>query len=210
MAIKHLIHLLILLPLAFMSCKEQGPHPSDLVGTFKASVEFKEGKMDKKSVSQEINNAMKEVKDEFKKAKSDIETELDLSMIDTTTTEGKIEYAAKKLGKTFTDASDEIGDLSNDLGNIFSGLAQDGLDLSETLMKNLNANVELQADGDVKIKGSVLSFALSNATWETKGNKFYFYNQPGENAEIFNISQRNDEGFMLENDHILIKLQKIQ
>ena len=83
-----------------------------------------------------------------------------------------------------------------------------GLDMAESIIKNLNISVELQEDGDIKSRGSIVDFGLRNAKWEVKDGMFLLYKDEGQEPEVFKISQRSSKGFILEKDKFLIDFVK--
>jgi len=203
--------LLIAVPLVMatlMACKDSGPRPSDMVGNFKVTGRLKEGTVNKSAIRDSINNAMKKASEELKKAKKEMTEEMDVSGIDTTTAEGKIEYAAKQMAGSFSQLGEGLGDLTGQLGEMVSGVTVNGLDMAESIIKNLNISVELQEDGDIKSRGSIVDFGLRNAKWEVKDGMFLLYKDEGQEPEVFKISQRSSKGFILEKDKFLIDFVK--
>ncbi|MBK8667929.1 MAG: hypothetical protein IPN89_00105 [Saprospiraceae bacterium] len=59
---------------------------------------------------------------------------------------------------------------------MFSDLAGQGVGLGASLLNNIKIILELQADGDIKVKGSLISLGLSDATWGSQGRRFSFKN----------------------------------
>ncbi|MBK9737201.1 MAG: hypothetical protein IPO92_20525 [Saprospiraceae bacterium] len=84
-------HMLILALLitSFFSCKDKDVKMSDLVGNYEVSMKLKEGTIDKASIKDSIDNAM-EIGKRHSKAKSEMEKDLNIDEIDTTTAEGKL------------------------------------------------------------------------------------------------------------------------
>lgn len=192
------------------SCKESGPHPSDMVGTYEVKARLKEGTIDKNAIKEEIRSAMDKAKEDIEKAKDDINNDLDLSAIDTSTLDGKLEYAAKSFSKSMTDAGLEIGNLTNDFGQALSGIAESGLNFSENILKVLNIQVELQADGDIKSKNGIFNMGLSNAKWEIKDNQFILLGQGSSAPESMKILKRDASGFSVEKDNLILDFVKKQ
>lgn len=203
--------LLVSLPfmmVSFMACKDNGPRPSDMVGSYKVTGRLADGAVNKAAIKDSIDQAMKKASEELKKAKKEMAEEMDVTGIDTTTAEGKIEYAAKQMGKSFSQLGEGLGDLTGQLGEMVSGLTVNGLDMAESIIKNLNITVELQEDGDIKSKGSIIDFGLRNAKWEVKDGMFLLYREEGKEPESFRISNRTSKGFTLEKDKFLIDFVK--
>ncbi len=197
--------------LLLSSCKQEGPQPAGMVGLYEVSVRLKDGVIDKKSIRNEINAAMDKAEDEILKAKYELESDIDLASVDTATIEGKIEYAAKTFGKSMAEVGIEMGDLGKDLGEAISGLAVNSLDYSEDLLKNIKLHVELQEDGKINSKKSLLNLGLADARWEVKGDDFLFTNDNGQQPEVMKIARKNKDGFTLEKDDVFIDfVRKVQ
>jgi hypothetical protein len=192
----------------FVSCKESGPFPSDMVGNYSVTASLAEGTINKNTIRDSIQMAMEKAEDDLKKAKEEIEKELNLDDIDTTTTEGKIEFAAKKFGKSMADIGVNMGELGKDMGNLFSNLAEDGIGLSESILKNINIDVELLQDGKIKTKGGLVSLGLKDATWVVQDDYFLLKTSESDTQDTFRIKDRHTDGFVLEKDKLLITFSK--
>lgn len=193
---------------SLISCKESGPYPSDMVGNYTVTASLAEGVIDKNAIRDSIQTAMEKAEEDIKKAKEEIEKELNLNDIDTTTTEGKIEFAAKKFGKSMADIGVNMGELGKDMGNLFSNLAEDGIGLSESILKNLDIDVELLQDGKIKTKGGIISLGLKDATWLVKDDYFLLKTSESDTQDTFKIKDRHPDGFELEKDKLLITFTK--
>ena len=191
-----------------MACKESGPFPSDMVGNYSVTASLAEGTINKSVIRDSIQTAMEKAEDDIKKAKEEIEKELNLNDIDTTTTEGKIEFAAKKFGKSMADIGVNMGELGKDMGNLFSNLAVDGISLSESILNNINIDVELLQDGKIKTKGGLISLGLKDATWLVNDDYFLLKTNESDTQDTFRIKDRHAEGFVLEKDKLLITFSK--
>ncbi|MBK8054230.1 MAG: hypothetical protein IPK35_13400 [Saprospiraceae bacterium] len=202
------ILLFVSILLVIFSCKDSGPHPSDMVGIYDVKARLKEGTIDKKSVKEEIKSAMEKAGADLKTAKDDIKNDFDLSSIDTSTIEGKLEYAAKNFGKLMTETGLELGDITEELGAALGGIAESGIDFSETMLKMVHLQVELQADGDIKAKNSIFNMGLSDARWEIKGKDFVVIKHDSQQTESMKILKRDDSGFSLEKDNLILEFVK--
>ncbi|MBL0027383.1 MAG: hypothetical protein IPO98_21485 [Saprospiraceae bacterium] len=199
---------ILLIIISILSCQNQGPQPLEMVGSYEVSFRIKDNAIDKVSIKNKIKEAMQNADDEIRKAKKDLDNEFDLHSIDTFTTEGKMEYAAKKFGKSMAEVGINLGDLGKNMGSALSGLAIDGVDFSESILKNTKIKIELKADGDVKSKGSFLNFGFSNAKWEVRDDEFIFSNNDGKDHEILKISNKTKDGFTLEKDNVYLDFVK--
>jgi len=194
--------------MSVISCKESGPFPADLVGSYTVTASLKEDIINKNAIRDSIETAMQKAEYDISKAKEEIEKELSLNDIDTTTTEGKIEFAAKKFGKSMADIGVNMGELGKDMGNLFSNLAVDGLSLSESILKNIQLDVELQSDGKIKTSGGLISIGLKDATWLVNNDQFLLKTSESETQDTFIIKDRTNDGFVLEKDKLLVTFSK--
>jgi hypothetical protein len=190
------------------SCKDSAPQPSDMVGYYTVSGKFSNEAIDENEIKSSISDAMKEAKAEIAKAKEEINLEFDLSSIDTSTTEGKIEYTAKKFSKSMAELGTDMGEVGTELGSLFANLTTSGIDLGENLLKNIKFEVELQADGDLKVNNQWITLGLNNAKWEVKDDQFILFKDNNEAADVFLIKNRNSNGFELVKDELEIQFVK--
>lgn len=103
-----------------ISCKDTSPQPSDLVGNYTVTLSLRDGVVNTEAIKDSINDAMSKASEELNKAKLEMNEEFNFADIDTTTPEGKIEYAAKKFGKTIAEAGLGMGELGKEMGSLFS------------------------------------------------------------------------------------------
>jgi DNA-binding protein Fis len=121
------------LTFTFFSCQNFGPNPQDLVGNYNVSFSLKEDIIDNKSIRDSINYAFEKAAVDIEKAKRELDEELNLSSLDTSQLEGKIEYAAKSFSKSIADIGLNFGGLGKDLGGLISGIATSTLGLTEAI-----------------------------------------------------------------------------
>lgn len=202
----HYFSLALIFTLFIVSCKDTSPQPSALVGNYVVSARLSDKTLNSTVIKDSIDLALSKVKEELQIAKEEMKREFDASAVDTSTLEGKLEYLAKSFGK-------EVADVGIDMSGEFSGLISDiatkGFDLSKNLLTKLKIDVELQADGDIKAKGSIGSLGLNNATWQVKGDQFIVSRSDStEGTDIFDIIEKNDQGFILNKDELNIIFTK--
>ena len=191
-----------------VSCKDSSPQPSDLVGNYTVTLSLRDGAINTSAIKDSINDAMAKASDDLKKARVEMNEELNFSSIDTTTPEGKIEYAAKKFGKTMAEVGLGMGELGKDMGSLFSGLAEGGIGMTKSILENMTFDVELQADGDIKSTGSVLNIGLNDKSWKVAGDDFIIIDANNKEDQVLKISERSNTGFTLTKDEVVIKLVK--
>lgn len=196
--------------LIIFSCKDNSPQPADLVGNYTVEAKLKEKAVDTEAIKDTIAKAMEEASKEIEKARKELNEELDLSNIDTTTLEGKMEYLGKSFGAKMGNIGLEMGDLGKDLGGLIGELAGTGLSLSDQLLRNIKLDVELQADGDIKSTSKFINFGLDNAKWRVENDQFVLVKPEGEETDYFKIIERNDTGFSIEKDKVILNFIKKQ
>lgn len=191
-----------------ISCKDTSPQPSDLVGNYTVSLSLSGEALNTEAIKDSINDAMSKANEELKKAKLEMNEELNFSAIDTTTPEGKIEYAAKKLSKTIAEAGLGMGELGKEMGSLFGGLAEGGIGMTKSILENMTFDVELQEDGDIKASGSILNIGLNNKSWKVVDDDFIIVDASNKEDQVLKITDRNENGFTLTKDEVVIKLVK--
>ncbi len=192
----------------FSSCKDTSPQPSDLVGSYTVTLSLREGVLNTSAIKDSINDAMTKVGEELKKARLEMNNQLDFSSIDTTTAKGKIEFAAKKFGKSMAEVGIGMGELGKEMGSLFSGLAEGGVGMTKSLLENMTFDVELQADGDIKTSRTVVNMGLNDKAWKVVGDEFIVLDKNNIGEKKLKISDRDAKGFTLTNDDILIRFNK--
>jgi len=191
-----------------LSCKDTSPQPSDLVGNYTVTLSLRDGAINTTAIKDSINDAMAKASDELKKARIEMNEEFDFSSIDTTTAEGKIEYAAKKIGKSMAEVGLGMGEFGKEMGNLFSGLAEGGVGMTKSILENITFDVELQADGHIKSSGSIFNIGINDKSWKVVGDDFILVDANKNEDQVLKISERNDNGFTLTKDEVIIKLIK--
>lgn len=191
-----------------ISCKDTSPQPSDLVGNYTVTLSLRDGVVNTEAIKDSINDAMSKASEELNKAKLEMNEEFNFADIDTTTPEGKIEYAAKKFGKTIAEAGLGMGELGKEMGSLFSGLAEGGIGITKSLLENMTFDVELQAEGNIMASGSVLNIGLNDKTWKVVGDDFIIMDANQKEDQILKIKERSDRGLTLTKDDIIIILVK--
>jgi hypothetical protein len=84
-----------------------------------------------------------------------------------------------------------------------------GLKLSESVIKNLNIDLELMEDGNVRSSNMLVNMGLTNIKWEVSKNRFYFYNEKDkEKGSGLPIAKMNKNGFHLTTDGAVLNFEK--
>jgi hypothetical protein len=193
----HMKHLLLsLFVLSLISCKT-APDKASLAGDYSIKAEWKNKEKIQSDVKKELEGTWQKVSDDLSKAKEDLESDFDLSTIDTTTTEGKIEYASKKLAKEVSSAGMKVGESAGDLGKSVSDLVINKLGGLESVINDLNLDITLQPDGDIKTKGLTSLFTV-NKSWDVVGDEMIIKDAKSEEVINAAIVSSDDKGFVLE------------
>jgi 5-hydroxyisourate hydrolase-like protein (transthyretin family) len=151
-----------------VSCKNE-PTKQSLVGKYEVQVELKDKEEIKNKIKDEMGKAADDVKIDIQTSKENIKDEIDLASTDTTTTEGKIEYAAQLMAKEMAESGLELGKAAGKMTKSMGAMASGLFDGIENILSDQRFDVELQEDGDVKLPGMVSIFA-PNVTWAVEGN----------------------------------------
>lgn len=184
-----------------ISCNQDKINYKKMVGTYKVHVELDEKTFNKQGVRDSVSEALTKAKDELSKAKVELDQKLDSSKVDTSTTEGKIEFVAKSFAKTMASFGKDLGELGIIMGEAAGDVAVKALDMTESLLKNINMDVELKEDGKLVTSSSIINkIQFVGSNWEVKENKFYFKEENGTIQNEYEILESNDKGFVLSQD----------
>jgi hypothetical protein len=202
-------YLFLALIVSNFSCKDTSPQPTSYVGDYEVTLSFDDNIINKEEIQQDINDAVVELKEELSKAKTDMTGELNLNHIDTSTVEGKIEYASKKFGQSMAELGTDIGSLGAEMGIKLSVLAENSLNKAETLLNGVKFDVTLQADGDIKTSGpSVWRFGINDATWKVSEPYFLFQKDKDSKTDSLHIISQDNNGFSIRKDKFVVHLTK--
>lgn len=195
--------------LSLFACSSSVKTPSTLVGEYEISVRLKEKS---KEVLNSMKDSVKLALQEAKKQMADTKISLDLNDIDTSTAEGKIEYAAKSLTKQFTDSlSPEFGMLADGVSALAHSTGDIGIKMLETVLKLVTIQVSLKEDGSISTNQELIKAQFNtDLKWKQDGDKFILLNSDGATEQSFIIQNRRDSGFDLVNEEISLHFQKIK
>jgi hypothetical protein len=177
--------------ISFTAC-QLPPTKESLAGKYVVTATLLEKEEIKDKIRTDVDQAKKELKQNISDAKKELQ-DIDLSDIDTTTAEGKLEYYSRKVA---SDIGSSVLEMETGLSGLMDGLAglsTAPIDALESILENSNINVELQQDGDVKLSG-MFSIASSNLMWDVEGEEIVVKQNENEKARI-TITHRDDNGF---------------
>ena len=192
-----------------ISCKNDKIKLINMVGTYKVHVELDEKTFNKQGVRDSVSEALTKAKEELSKAKVELDQKLDSSKVDTSTTEGKIEFVTKSFAKTMASFGKDLGELGIIMGEAAGDVAVKALDMTESLLKNINMDVELKEDGKLVTSSSIINkIQFVGSNWEVKENKFYFKEEDGTIQNEYEILENNEKGFVLVQDKYRLVFEK--
>ena len=201
--------LTIVFIMLFSACNSEKNTRNEYVGKYEVQIKLGDIPINKTAIRDSIKAGLAEADKALKEAKIEVDTDLKLNNIDTTTAEGKIEYAAKAFGKSMNEVGSTLGSLAKGMGELAAGIAEGGLDMADNILKNMHFKVELSDDGT--IKGSTVNFSnvsFDGSTWAVRANKFYIKSKDGSSEEEFNITKHDENGFVIEKDKAIFTFTK--
>ncbi|MBK9993727.1 MAG: hypothetical protein IPP01_07040 [Saprospiraceae bacterium] len=197
----------LILSILFLNCTSLSSPTKSLAGSYTIHLEVKDLKINMDEVNKSMDEGIQNMKTELNSEK--VKEELNTNNIDTSTIEGKIEFAAKNFAKGMTGFGELMAEFGTSIGQLSTGAISSVLSESQTLLNNVNAEVELKEDGSVKVAGNpILKFMAAQIVWEVQGDQFIVKNEKGEIVHQFGISDKTTEGFMLSNEKLKIVLKK--
>ncbi|NOT37365.1 MAG: hypothetical protein HOP11_08315 [Saprospiraceae bacterium] len=193
----------------FISCSNPAKIPTTLTGNYELSLNLKDKSIEAiHSMKDSVKIALQAARAEMRNAK--IDNEIDLNKIDTSTSEGKIEYVAKALSKTLTDSlipqfdllADGISGLVNNTGDI-------GVNMLEAALRLVTINISLKEDGTISTNQELIKAQFNtDLKWKQEGERFILMNSEGSAEQIFTIQNHQESGFDLVNDKIILNFSK--
>lgn len=192
----------ILSAILFQSCSNFNNTRKEYAGKYTVKLELEKDVIPKEAIKDSIKAGLTEAKEAIKNAKKQMNDDLKLDEVDTSTTEGKIEYAAKTLGKGIGEFGLAMGEFGRSMGELAANVAAGSLDLAENAINKINFKVELKEDGKITSdKTGVNNFKLDESTWEVDGKTFYLVDND-KNKEAFEIVSKKEDGFVLKKDKL--------
>jgi len=201
---------ILLFLIMIFSCKSEVPQPSDWAGDYEVSFQIAEVNQSISDMKDSMTTAMTTASSELQKAKEEMKVNFNNNFVDTTTSEGKIEYAAQQFGKKIAEASLELGGLSTQLGGIVSGMVGDNMGWAMSLLDNVKVPVTLQADGDIKVKSDMIfSLMTSKMRWEKIGDQIKITDENNE-VKLLDIIADHGDSKLLTFENLKIKLNRVK
>lgn len=207
---KLLLSILVTLTL-FSSCAYFGPNPPDMTGIYHVSFSLDDKLMDSKEISNQLNETLVETKAALQNSAREFEKDLNLSEIDTSTIEGKLEYTTKSLVKSFSGLGEALGSMGETMGTAISDHISGAIGTAINSLNGLTFTAELQEDGNFNIRGAMSLLDAVQNRWKVDGNDFILYSEQRGNEETrFKIEDRNKNGFRLKKDGFIMKFERKQ
>lgn len=201
------LFILTFLSVLLIDCNNPINPKTSIAGNYSISAEFKNLSINKEKIQAEMNSGIQSMRKEMEDI--DAKKELSTDGIDTSTAEGKIEYAAKNFAKGMTGFAGAMAEFGTSIAQMSLG-AVDGLfNSSGELMKNFTADVELKEDGTFKASGNpILKFAAAQYSWDVSGDQFIIKNDKDEIQYQIKITEKSADGFTLANDQVKLICKK--
>lgn len=189
--------LILFLALALGSCKQEKTiNNKTMTGKYSVHLEFNEKTFDKQGVKDSISQALAKAKEELSKMKTDF----DLKM-DTSTTDGKMEYYAKSFAQTMASFGKDLGELGILMGEAAGDVAINAMEMTENLVQHIKMDVELKEDGKIASDSSLVNkVQFEGSQWEVKEDTFYFKDENGKIKHEYKITDQTNKGFVLMHD----------
>jgi len=192
----------ILATILFLSCQENSLQPADFVGTYSVKPNLETEKNEINNIKDQIKKGLSDLKSDLRQSKNDLNEEFDLNNIDTTNLSGKMEYLAKSLSNSMQEVGSTLEENNPNFSEIFGEIAESGLKLKDQFFQNLSFDIELQSDGDIKLKNFFMAqMILADSRWEIHGKEFRILSENNK-SQIFKIENKTRDGFKLKNEEL--------
>jgi predicted regulator of Ras-like GTPase activity (Roadblock/LC7/MglB family) len=182
-----------------------------MTGIYHVSFSLDDKLMDSKEFRNQLNETLAETKAAVQNSAQEFEKELNLSNIDTSTIEGKLEYTTKSLVKSFSGLGEALGSMGETMGTAISVHISGAIGTAINSLNGLTFTAELQEDGNFNIGGAMSLLDAGQNRWKVDGNDFILYSEHRGNEETrFIIEDRNKSGFSLKKDGLIMKFERKQ
>jgi hypothetical protein len=196
---KNLLFVLIV-PFIF-SCKETAKPNPQLAGIYDVKMQIHDDLLQREEWKDSVRIALEEAKESLKDI--NIESDLELSQIDTTTAEGRIEYAAKNIVKEISGKNLPVEQIGTGIIQLAEGLLNGGLGIAKSILNHLSFQVELLPDGQIKGNDLALNtISAENAHWESTRDSFYLSDKENESKTGFYIKESDSKGFIITKEKV--------
>lgn len=182
------------------SCGQFTDPRKEYAGDYTVRIELDKKLISDEAVQDTINSKMAELKEKLAKAETEMKDSFNLESIDTTTPEGRMEYAAKSFAKGMTGLLSPLGELGKSFGEMGAGFAKGGIAMLNDLVGKMKFNVSLNANGTINTDyDSVDVLGTRNSTWNIEDNKFQLISKDNK-IQSFDIVSKKEDGFVLRKD----------
>ncbi len=199
---------ILLFSIIVQSCSTLTNPRKEYAGDYKVKLKLGDDTFPEAAIKDTIKAGLAEAKEALKNVKIKIKDDINLENIDTTTTEGKIEYAAKAFGKGMAEFGLAMGEFGKSMGELAIGVANGSIDLADNIFNKIEFEISLLEDGSIKSENNTIdSFSFKDSTWEIEGKTFYLVDKD-KNKEAFEIVGKKEDGFILKKDKVKIIFSK--
>jgi hypothetical protein len=199
---KKLFYLIAVLFL-ITACSKQPKNinKKEMIGKYTVHLELNENTINKQGIKDTVANAMEKAKAELAKAKEEMDVNINLSGIDTSTSEGKMEYYAKSFAKTMANFGKDLGELGILMGEAAGDVSVSAMEMTEGLIKKIKLDVELKENGQIiSTSDFANNIKFAGKRWQTTQDTFIVKDEDDNTKYEFKITDQTNDGFVLMQD----------
>jgi len=183
------------------SCAGKAIKSTEMTGIYSVHLELDHDKFNKEHVHDTVAKAMEKAREELSRFKTEVDQKIDTAFIDTSTTQGRMEYFAKSFAKSMTAFGKDLGELGILLGEAAGDVASEAVDFTEILVRQIQLDVELLADGQIVTHSPVArKIQFVGSRWEVSGDQFLMKDDQDKVVRSYKITSQTDGGFELTHD----------
>ncbi|MBP8725100.1 MAG: hypothetical protein KBF37_01620 [Saprospiraceae bacterium] len=187
--------------LVIASCGSKAIKSTEMTGIYSVHLELDHDKFNKEHVHDTVAKAMDKAREELSRLKTEVDQKIDTAFIDTSTAQGRMEYFAKSFAKSMAAFGKDLGELGILLGEAAGDVASEAVDFSETLVRQIQLDVELLADGKIVTHSPMArKIQFVGSRWEVSGDQFLMKDDQDKVVRSYQITSQSDRGFELTHD----------
>ena len=196
--------------LALGACAAKSISPrQQFSGMYKVRIELQKNKLQMPGLRDSVEAGMKSTQKALSEAQH--MTDLDLTKIDTSTIEGKVEYSATAFAKSISQIGIQLGNVGDEIGKYADQLSTESISGLASFLDQQIFEVQLFEDGSIKTKGDMITrFIFKMYLWDVKDNQFVLSDENNNLIQNFEIQERTQNSFVVQNDLLKLHFQKVQ
>lgn len=142
--------------LALGACATKSISPRyQFSGMYKVRIELQKNKLQMPGLRDSVEAGMKSTQKALSEAQH--MTDLDLTKIDTSTIEGKVEYSATAFAKSIFQIGIQLGNVGDEIGKYADQLSTESISGLASFLDQQIFEVQLFEDGSIKTKGDMIT-----------------------------------------------------